>query len=131
MVTLEQHFDVFLHSYVPTRSRKGDIREDNLDCPLVELELIQRTGERKQDATGKREIIYAFRREEKPEITPELFVYCIHDFWLRHRANEKTLTFRDISVAHGSLGQILKLPELSIRERLETDRGRFEGGVCL
>src|SRR5262245_47556402 len=33
-VTLEQHFDTFLHTYVPTRSRKGDIQEDNLDCPL-------------------------------------------------------------------------------------------------
>jgi hypothetical protein len=30
-VTLEQHFDVFLHSYVPTRSRKGDVQEDNLE----------------------------------------------------------------------------------------------------
>lgn len=119
-VTLEQHFDVFLHTYVPTRSHKGNIQEDNLDCPLVELELIQRTGERRQDASGKREVIYAFRREEKPEVTPELFAYCLHDFWQRHRVNEKTLSFRDVAVAHGSPGQIFKLPELSIRERLET-----------
>jgi hypothetical protein len=124
--TLEQHFDVFLHSYVPTRSRKGSIQEDNLDCPLVELELIQRVGERRLDSTGKREVIYAFRREDKPEISPALFIYCIDDFWCRHRRNEQTLTFRDIAVAHGSLGQVFKLPELSIRERLEsieTDSG--------
>ena len=36
-ITLEQHFETFLHTYVPTRSRKGDIQEDNLDCPLIEL----------------------------------------------------------------------------------------------
>jgi Protein of unknown function (DUF4007) len=119
-VTLEQHFDVFLHTYVPTRSRKGDIQEDNLDSPLVELELIQKVGERKLDGTGKRESVYAFRRESKSEITPELFVYCLHDFWVKRHPNEKTLTFREVSVGHGSPGQIFKLPEKDIRERLDT-----------
>ncbi len=119
-VTLEQHFDVFLHTYVPTRSRKGDIQEDNLDSPFVELELIQKVGERKLDGTGKREAVYAFRRESKPEITPELFVFCLHDFWVKRRLHEKTLTFREVSVGHGSPGQIFKLPEKDIRERLET-----------
>ena len=119
-VTIEQHFDVFLHTYVPTRGRKGEIQEDNLDCPLVELELIQKTGERGVDKTGKRESVYAFRREEKPEITPELFMYCLNDFWNKRRPHEKTLSFRDISVAHGSPGQIFKIPEWGLRERLET-----------
>jgi len=120
LVTLEQHFDIFLHTYVPTRSRKGDIQEDNLDCPLVELELIQKTGERKINDSGKRETLYAFRREEKPEITPLLFIYCLNDFWLRRMRQEKTLSFRDISFGHGSPGQIFKLPETDIRQRLET-----------
>ena len=48
-VTLGQHFDTFLHTYVPTLGQKGAIHEDNLDCPLVELELIQKIGERKAD----------------------------------------------------------------------------------
>ena len=73
--TLEQHFDAFLHTYVPTRGRKGEVQEDNLDCPLVELQLIVKTGDREIDrSSGKREPIYVFRREEKPDITPELFV---------------------------------------------------------
>jgi|SRR5579883_2739089 len=62
-VTLAQHFEIFLHTYVPTRSRKNDIQEDNLDCPLVELELIQQIGERPIDGSGRREPIYAFRRD--------------------------------------------------------------------
>jgi hypothetical protein len=45
--TLEQHFDTFLHTYVPTRSPKSIIQEDTLDCPLVELNLIHRIGERR------------------------------------------------------------------------------------
>jgi Protein of unknown function (DUF4007) len=118
-VTLEQHFDTFLHSYVPTRSRKGEVQEDNLDCPLVELELIQKVGERKLESGG-REMIYAFRREEKPEITPGLFAYCVGDFWEKCRSMEQTLSFRDVSVAPGSPGQVFKLPEADVRQRLET-----------
>lgn len=117
-VTLEQHFDTFLHTYVPTRSRKGDIQEDNLDCPLVELELIQKVGERRSDNKGRWEPIYAFRREPKEGITPELFAYCVDDFWRQRRSAEQTLTFRDLSFAHGSPGQVFKLPESDIRDRL-------------
>lgn len=118
-VTLEQHFDTFLHSYVPTRSRKGDIQEDNLDCPLVELELIRLVGERQLDGTGRREPVYAFRREEKPEVSPELFAYALDDFWRARRTSEKTLTFRDVAFGHGSPGQVFKLPEWDVRHRLE------------
>lgn len=118
-VTLEQHFDVFLHTYTPTRSRKGEIQEDNLDCPLVELELIKQIGERNLGGSERREPVYAFRREPKPDITPELFIYCLYDYWQKRRSNEATLTFRDVSVLHGSIGQVFKLPEMDVRERLE------------
>jgi len=33
-VTLEQHLDTFLHTYIPTRGRKCEVLEDNLDSPL-------------------------------------------------------------------------------------------------
>lgn len=117
-VTLAQHFDTFLHTYIPTRSRKGEVQEDNLDSPLVELELIQKIGEHDAEETGRREPLYAFRREAKTDITPELFIYCLQEFWNNCRPNEKTLTFRDVAITHGSPGQIFKLPEWDIRERL-------------
>lgn len=119
-VTLGQHFDIFLHTYVPTRSKKGDIQEDNLDCPLVELGLIDKIGERKVDGSNIREPLYAFNREEKPEITSALFVYCLDDFWWKNHRHEMTLPIRNISSAYGSPGQIFKLPEADIRQRLET-----------
>jgi hypothetical protein len=118
-VTLEQHFDVFLHSYVPTRSQKGDILEDNLDCPLVELELIRRIGERSSGARGRREAIYAFNRQPKPDITPELFTFCLEDFWRKRHPGETTLSFRDVAVGEGGPGQIFKLSEAELRQRLE------------
>ena len=129
-VTLEQHFDVFLHSYVPTRSRKGEVLEDNLDCPLVELELVQRNGERLTAKQGQREPVFAFRQQEKPEITPELFVYCLEAFWRRHHEAEQTLTLRHVALGAGSPGQVFKLPEADVRERLgriaPDSRGRFK-----
>lgn len=131
-VTLTQHFDIFLHTYVSSGGSSGGFEEDSLDCPLVELDLLQYVGERKLDASGRRERIYAFRREAKPEITPGVFLFCLNDFWLTHRPHERTLSFRDVSVAKGSPGQILKLPEQDLRERLETIRddsaGLFEYG---
>jgi hypothetical protein len=118
-VTLEQHFDVFLHTYVPTRSRKGEIQEDNLDCPLVELQLIVKTGERTVDDTGKRETIYAFRWEDKPEITPELFAYCLNEYWRMKFPHEEEISFRDVAFMPGSPGQIFKIPEWDVRRRLD------------
>jgi hypothetical protein len=118
--TLEQHFNTFLHTYVPTRGRKGQVQEDNLDCPLVELELIINVAEREPDrSSGKREAIYAFRREEKPDITPELFAYCLNDFWEKRHATELTLTIGQVAHGHGSPGQVFKLPEEDIRARVD------------
>jgi len=127
--TLEQHFDTFLHTYVPTRSRKGDVQEDNLDCPLVELELIIKVGDRELDrSSGRREPIYAFRRDEKPDITPELFIYCLHDFWQERHEAEATLPLREVAHGHGSPGQVFKLPEEDVRARV-ADLAQFSDGV--
>ncbi len=129
MVTLEQHFDTFIHTYVPTRGRKGEVQEDNLDCPLVELELLLKIGDREvEPSTGKREPIYAFRRDEKADITPELFFYCLHDFWQKRHANESTLPLAEVAHGHGSPGQIFKLPEDDVRMRVE-QLGRHKENV--
>jgi hypothetical protein len=126
-VTLDHHFTTFLHSYVPTKTIKREVIEDNLDCPLIELELITRVGERPISDAGRRESIYSFRVEEKPEISPQLFTFCLHDFWSHRRPNEKTLTIRDVAVAECSPGQVFKLPERDVRERLERLRADSNG----
>jgi len=118
-VTLQQHLQVFVHSYVPTRGRKGDIAEDNLDCPLTELEMFIRVGEREM-ASGqqRREPVYAFRREDKPNINPVLFAYCVNDYWQKMFPNEKTLSVRSLATGVGSPGQVFKIPEDAIYARL-------------
>lgn len=120
LTTIAHHFEAFLHTYVATRGRKGTIQEDNLDCPLVELEFITRQGERESDgAPGRHEAIYAFNRDWKPEISEELFIYSLNSFWQGRHADEATLSLREVAHGHGSPGQVLKLPEEDVRARLE------------
>ena len=116
-VTIEQHFETFLHTYVPTRGRKGEVQEDNLDSPLVELEMLTQAGEQEVGTSGRHETVYAFRRDEKPDIAPELFLYCLVDFFEQQHRNEETLPFNAVVNGHGSPGQIFKLPEEEIRMR--------------
>ena len=119
-VTLKQHFNIFLHTYVPTRGAKGGILEDNLDSPLTELNLIRRSGERVLDGQdGKREPVYTFDRDPKPKISQPLFAYCLNDFWKNYHSTEQTLPFSEVASGHSSPGQIFKLPEREIRDRLE------------
>jgi hypothetical protein len=131
LATLAQHFDTFIHTYVPTRGRKAVVQEDSLDCPLVELELLVKVGERNSDgSTSERETIYAFRREEKPEISEDLFIYCLNDFWECRQQKEETLALRDLAYGYGSPGQIFKLPEENIRSRVEALENQT-GGMFL
>ena len=118
-VTLRQHLSIFIHTYLPTRTRRGDVDEDNLDCPLTELELLLKIGERDgKDVGSRREPVYAFRREDKPTISHGLFAFCVNNFWNRHYSNEKTLPARAVALGHGSPGQIFKIPEQEIYQRL-------------
>ena len=117
--TLSDGFRVFVNSYVPTRGRKGEVGEDNLDCPLVELDLIRAVGERNTTDQSGRELIYAFAIEDKPDISPALFTYCLNEYWQTSSHSGQTLAFRFISSDTGSPGQIFKLPELAVRNLLE------------
>jgi hypothetical protein len=97
-----------------------ELIEDSLDCPLVELEFVQVVGERPESDNGRREKIYAFRVQDKPEISAEVFTYCLNDFWSKRYPLESTLGFTQVAVGECSPGQVFKLPEQAIRERLES-----------
>lgn len=127
---MEQLWNVFLHSYVPTRGRKGDVREDTLDCPLVDLDLLIPAGFVESSSHAVRaEPKYAFRREGKPEIGGGLFAYCLGEFWMNHHQQEKSISMHLAANGHGSPGQVFKLPEDDIRTRLlaieNTSKGLF------
>lgn len=110
--TLSDGVKVFINSYVPTRGRKGEVAEDNLDCPLVELDLLRETK-------APVESIYTFNLEDKTSISPSLFAFCLNDFWNNEHPEADHLDFAQISTGEGSPGQVFKLPELAVRSRLE------------
>jgi len=117
--SLEQLYDVFVHSYYPARGKRGEVREDNLDCPLVELEFLQPAGfTRSSENSERAEPKYVFRREEKSEIGAALFAYCLNDYWMNWHGTELAVPLHMILVGHGSPGQIFKIPEQDIRSRL-------------
>jgi hypothetical protein len=118
-VTLAQHFDIFLHTYLPTQGKKSEVQEDTLDCPLVELELIDRAGERSLAASENREPLYAFSRDRKEDISGRLFAFCLQDFWNKCLAHEATLQLTHVANGRFSPGRIFQLSEWDIRERLE------------
>ena len=121
--TLFDGVRVFVNSYVPSRNRKGEIAEDNLDCPLVELNLLRETK-------APNESIYTFNLEDKSSVGTTLFAYCLNDHWNTNYPYADLLDFDKVSVAEGSPGQVFKLPELSVRDRLDqlslTTKGRLE-----
>jgi hypothetical protein len=117
--TISQHVEVFFRSYLPTLSRKGEILEDNLDCPLVELQFITQAGERFAPHGGRSEMLYVFNREPKLDITPELFLYALNAFWNARHSGETSLSLREVAHGHGSPGQVFKLPEDDVRDRLD------------
>lgn len=116
--TITQHFDMFKRTYVASNAHKRDVLEDTLDCPLVELHLVQEAGEKIWD-NGKREPVYAFRRERKPEISVGLFLFGLNQFWNDFHPEEQTLALQQIVSGEYSPGKIFALPEVDIRARLE------------
>lgn len=115
-ITLSQHFDVLLHTYLPSRSNVS--LEDSLEGPLTDLGLLQPVGDTRSEG-GRRETVYSFRRGRKPEISRAVFDYAVDDYWMSRRANEATLSLRDICVGDSSPGRVFLLSEDDIHSRLE------------
>lgn len=127
-VTLAQHLDVFLHSYVSGRSQ-GVGLEDSLDGPFVNLQLITPLGERRNDS-GRWEQVYGFRRDAKPEIGDALFDLCVSDYWERFFSEDDILTLRQLAFGPGSPGQVFKLSEDDVRTRLEAGSAQADAAYA-
>jgi hypothetical protein len=106
--SLGRDIDCALRTYLGTRA-KADLLEDNLECPLVELQLIT------VDPEG---VLFRFNRAPKPSISDEVFLYCLLEFW-DWRTPGDTLSFSDIAFEARSPGSVFKLDENSTASRLE------------
>jgi hypothetical protein len=114
IVTLRQHWEIFLHSYRPPRANKG---EDHLDSAMSVLRLIREVGE-SPDATGKWEALYSFDPARKSAIPEQLFVFFVHDWWNRNYPKEQTVPLRELVLGDHSPGRLLKMQEPEILQRV-------------
>lgn len=124
LVSARQHFDVWLHTYLPGRSGRG---EDGLDGPLTALAMITRAGER-ETAQGRREQVYSFDLGRKRSLSDGMFRYALAAWWEASRPGEETAPFREVAFGVGSPGQVFRLSESEVRERLEALQGRPGSG---
>ncbi len=121
-VTLGQHVDALLHTYLPTHALAAP--EDVLDGPLVDLRLIRSDGRRRAGAS-RAEPVHSLAKVPAGRIGAPVLDYAIESFWAERRAGERTVTFRDLAHAEGSPGATLRIAEDDLREHLERSAGRY------
>ncbi len=107
--TIERDVECFLKSYVSSAPDKRLSREELLDCPLTEIGLIRRSGTPNT---------FAFVRGRQQSLPNEVFAYCLLRFWNERPVASGTLRFDEIAFSAGGPGQVFKLTENAIVDRL-------------
>ena len=118
--SLRRDVEVFLRTYVHSRQSRGDIAEDSLDCPLVELKLII------QPSDGQ---AYRFRRGAQHGLPDGILLYAVMKFWDDFSPAAETLSLHDLARQPGSPGRLFEMDESSLVERLEDLERRTDGAL--
>ncbi len=100
---LERDIDCFVRTYAPSRNA-ALLREETMDCPLVELDLLRETGPH----------AYQFTLGPKPTLPAEIFGYALLDYHATHHAVRSTIGVGECLYDSYSPGQAFKLDENSI-----------------
>jgi len=118
--SLKRDVEVFLRTYVPSRHSRGNIAEDSLDCPLVDLGLIA------QPSDGH---AYRFRRGAQQGLPEGILLFAVLQFWEWFSPAAETLALHDLGRQPGSPGRLFKIDESSLAERLEGIERQTAGGL--
>jgi hypothetical protein len=118
--SIKRDVEVFLRTYVRSRLSRGDIAEDSLDCPLVEIGLIT------QPSDGN---TYQFRRGVQRSLPDGILMYAVAKFWQDFSPAAETLSLHDIARQPGSPGRLFKIDESSLVERLEVAERQTDGAL--
>lgn len=116
-VTLLQHADIFLHSYLGSLSSTSP--EDALDGPLVDLGIMRRLGRRRGGGADRINPVFALARIPIAEMGAAVVDYAIASFWTTRRTGESVVTFRDLAHAEGSPGATLRIEAEDLRDHLD------------
>lgn len=112
--TVGRDVECLLHTYVASQSHASS--EDNLECPLQDLGLIQPRFDRH----------YRFSIGPKPSLPIDIFCFALASYW-KWKEAESTLSVRDITYSEGSPGTVFKLDEDSVLSLLEDLEAVTEG----
>lgn len=122
-VTLLQHIDVLLHTYLPSSGHAAP--EDVLDGPLADLRLLGVDG-RRRGSDGRSETVYSLNGTAIADIGASVVDFTIADFCSRWRAKERMISLRDLAYAEGSPGSTFRLSIDELQEHVETVVGEYD-----
>lgn len=123
-----RELDCFFHTYITTRTsnrqngKSEGFSEDNLDCPLAELDLIRYLPEYD---------LYHFNIGPKKSLPIEIFGYSLFSFMAGRMGTRRTISLEECIYQPGSPGQIFKLDENSLVEFLLELEHRVDGSMQL
>ncbi len=118
--SVRRDVEVFLRTYVRSRQSRGDVTEDSLDCPLVELSLVVQPGDGQT---------YQFRRGAQRSLPDGILLFAVLAFWEAFAPSTETLAVHDIARQPGSPGRLFKIEESALVERLEGIEQQTRGAL--
>jgi len=118
--SLNKDLTCLLRMYVE-QPQKKQITEETLDCPFVELGLIQRAGDTKH---------YAFRIGTKSNLPAEVVVVAALEYVAALAPGQKTVSIANLTYGDGSPGLAFKLTESALCQAIEEVSNK-PGGVSL
>ena len=109
LATIKNDVACFVRSYVAHVPKGNVSHEDSLESPLTELGLVRS----REDHHGLR-----FVRGRKPSLGSGVFTYAVTEFWSRHSAEARTLSFEALAHEPGCPGRVFQLDENDLIDRL-------------
>lgn len=107
--TIRRDVECFIRTYLAKSGSDRGAHEDNLECPLTELSLIQSVG-----VGGA----LRFRRGPKPTLPDEVFLFGLITFWHRLYPARREFSVEAVTHEPGSPGRVFLLDEESVADRL-------------
>jgi hypothetical protein len=118
--SLSKDLSCILRMYVE-QPQKKQVTEETLDCPFVELGLIQRAGDSRH---------YGFRVGAKSNLSSAVIVAAALEYVAASDSGQRTISIASLTYGSGSPGLAFKLTESAICHAIEEIRNR-PGGVSL
>jgi hypothetical protein len=118
--SLEKDVSCILRMYVE-QPRKRHAGEETLDCPFVDLGLVQRSGDSRH---------YTFRVGAKSNLPPAVVVASALEYVAAADPSQRTVSISKLAYGSGSPGLAFKLTESAVCQAVE-EIGKKGGGVAL